>query len=405
MDRYDLVIIGSGIIGLTVARELLARKAGSILLLDKEPQLGLHSSGRNSGVLHAGIYYTPDSLKARFCSQGARKMTAYAEERNLPLVRTGKVIVAASPETAPTVRTLYERAQANGIRAELIDEAGLKAIEPEASTHGVALYSPDTAVIDSKAALHALEEEVVSAGVRLMKGARIEQLNEREIRVNGETVAFGHLVNAAGLHADRIAHQLGVGERYGILPFKGLYRKLTKEAAARFRTLIYPAPDLSVPFLGIHITKTTSGEGLIGPTAIPAFGRENYGVLSGIDGSCFGICADLLGLILRNKGGFRKMMADEMSRYVPSNFLKAAQALAPSIRREDMLGIAKVGLRAQLFDKIEKKLVMDFVVEDGPRSTHILNAISPAFTSSMAFAGMIADRITQAGYKRAQKVS
>jgi L-2-hydroxyglutarate oxidase LhgO len=392
MRSHDFVVIGGGIVGLTVARELSRRKAGSICLLEKEPEFGLHASGRNSGVLHAGIYYSPDSLKARFCSRGAKAMMDYAEEQGIPMQRVGKVIVASTAEDVPTVKKLYERARANGIRADLVDERRLKEIEPEAKTCEIALYSPDTAIIDSKAVLKALEKEILSSRITMVKNTRALRIRGRSIHVKDGPIAFGHLINAAGLHADRVAHAMGTGERYSILPFKGIYRKLRPEIASRFRGLIYPAPDLSVPFLGVHTLKTTAGEVMAGPTAIPAFGRENYGILSGIDGNSPRIALDLAALFLKNTGGFRKMMWQEVARYDARNFLKAVQALVPFLRQEDLLGVGKIGLRAQLFDRKEKKLVMDFVIEDGPHSTHVLNAISPAFTSSTVFAEMVVDR-------------
>jgi L-2-hydroxyglutarate oxidase LhgO len=393
MRSYDFVVIGGGIVGLTIARELSRRKAGSICLLEKEPEFGLHASGRNSGVLHAGIYYSPDSLKAKFCSRGAKAMMAYADQHGIPMQRIGKVIVAATAEDVPTVRKLYDRSLANGIRVELVDEARLREIEPEAKTCEIALYSPDTAIIDSKATLKSIAKEVLSSGVTVIKNSGALRISDRNIQIQSGAIAFGHLINAAGLHADRVAHAMGTGERYSILPFKGIYRKLRSELASRFRGLIYPAPDLSVPFLGVHTVKTTTGEVMAGPTAIPAFGRENYGILSGIDGNSFRIGLDLAALFLKNTGGFRKMMWQEVARYDARNFLKAVQALVPFLRQEDLLGVGKIGLRAQLFDRKEKKLVMDFVIEDGPYSTHILNAISPAFTSSMVFAEVVADRV------------
>lgn len=393
VKTYDCIILGGGIVGLTIAQELLRRKTGSVCILEKENQLGLHASGRNSGVLHAGIYYATDSLKAKFCAAGAKSMMNYASERGIPVQKIGKVIVAVSPRDTFIVQKLFERSQANGIRTELVDEAGLKKIEPEARTCGIALYSPDTAVIDSKAVLAALEQEIISSGAVIMKSARDVTIKNKQLKFQDEIITFGHLINAAGLHADRIAHRMGVGCRYSILPFKGIYRKLRLEIAQRFRGLIYPAPDLSVPFLGVHTVKTPQGDAMVGPTAMPAFGRENYGVFSGVDWNCFRIGLDLTSLFFKNTDGFRKMMWQEIAKYDSRNFLKAVQGLAPFVQARDLLGIGKIGLRAQLFDRVEKKLVMDFVVEDGPNSTHILNAISPAFTSSMAFSEMVVDHI------------
>jgi L-2-hydroxyglutarate oxidase LhgO len=232
--------------------------------------------------------------------------------------------------------------------------------------------------------------------VEVIKGEEIRDIRAplREASGTHSVFSYGHLVNAAGLHADHVAHIMGVGLHYRILPFKGLYRKLKKDAAKRFNGSIYPVPDLRVPFLGVHVTRNIHDDVYVGPTAIPAFGRENYGMFEGVSLSeAPGIAWALGKMILKNKQGMRTMVGDEMSRYSASGFLQAAQACAPRLQASDFDNTGKVGLRAQLYDRNKGTLEMDFVVEPGPDSTHVLNAISPAFTSSLAFAEWIADKV------------
>lgn len=394
----DFLIVGGGIVGLAVARELRLRDpACRIVVVDKEPTLGRHSSGRNSGVLHSGIYYPEGSLKGRVCVEGMRAMKAYCEEHGLPLGRYGKVIVPSRPEDAPQLDLLLKRALANGARAELIDEAQLRELEPEARTAtGKALHSPDTAVIDPLLVLTHLADDLRRQGVEIVLGQAVTDVDaERGVATTAtETYHYGHLVNTAGLFADRVAQACGVGRQYRMLPFKGLYWKLAPDAGLAVNGLIYPVPDLNVPFLGVHFTKKVNGEVYLGPTAIPAFGRENYHGLAGLDPAEIGpILSRLLGHYWRNKQGFRRYAHEESLRFFKGRFAEAARALAPRLRAEHLVMSDKVGIRAQLVDTEKHELVMDFLVESGPRSTHVLNAVSPAFTSAFSFARLLLDRV------------
>jgi L-2-hydroxyglutarate oxidase LhgO len=392
---FDILIVGAGIIGLTIARALRKRGYKHIGILEKEAELGQHASGRNSGVLHAGIYYATDSLKARFCSVGSRLLQEYAAENAIPFKRTGKVIVVPSPEQLPQIDILFERAKTNGIRVEKIDVKQLMEIEPEAKTHEVALLSPDTAVIDSMGVLKTLEKELESLGVLILKSEKLHRIDaEKQIAITGSgSFAFGHLINAAGLYADKIAHWMGVGRRYRILPFKGIYHKLDHEKAKRFRGAIYPVPDLRFPFLGVHVTRTVADEVIVGPTAMPALGRENYGMFDGIHLSDLLFMArDLAIMGVKNTDGFRSMVIEELNKYRRSGFVKCVRAIVPSVKERDLMFSGKVGLRAQLVDEREMKLVTDFIVQNGLHSTHVLNAVSPAFTCSFAFAEFVTDK-------------
>lgn len=394
---FDFVIVGSGIIGLSIARALVARGFKSICLLEKEAELAKHTSGRNSGVLHAGIYYAQDSLKAKFCIEGSRALQAYAVEKKINCMKTGKVIVAANEREHEQLLKLYERALKNSAKVSLIDQQQLKEIEPEAVTYNQAIHSPETAVIDSKGVLESLRRDLSDQGVQIRMSAEVTDIEADAFNArltSGEKIGFGHLINAAGLQADRVARCLGAGENYKILPFKGLYRELKSPAAERFRGSIYPTPDPRFPFLGVHITRTTANKVILGPTAIPALGRENYGFFEGMDLEATpGILLGLSKMLIQNTDGIRTLVREEFPKYSLKGFAESIKRLAPCVSEKDITSYVKVGLRAQLVRKSDGHLEMDFKVEQAERSTHILNAISPGFTCSLPFGEFVCERI------------
>ncbi len=396
MKKYDFVVVGGGIVGLTTALEITCRRMGSVAVFEKETVLGMHSSGRNSGVIHAGIYYTPGSLKAHLCVSGAKRLWDYAEEKKLPHQRIGKVIVTTREDQLSILNDLSQRAKANGVRVELLDEKGLNAIEPHARTVGKALYSPDTAVIDPKTVLKALAEDITRLGGHVFYDSKVLHIDaaERQMVTNCDVFQYGHLVNAAGLDADSLAHRMGVGLKYRILPFKGAYKKIAPNSPAQFRGLVYPTPDPQLPFLGVHITKNVYGELFLGPTATPALGCENYTGFQKIDYLRLPKNFWYLGcMFVMNRNGFFNLVRSEIAKYSAKGFYEEVKKLSPFIRPQDIIGCDKVGIRAQPFDCSTMQLVMDFLVEKGPASTHILNAVSPAFTSSFALAESIVNGI------------
>ncbi|EHJ46293.1 FAD dependent oxidoreductase [Solidesulfovibrio carbinoliphilus subsp. oakridgensis] len=392
--RAHTVIVGAGILGLTLARELLARGGDGIVLLDKEAGPGRHASGRNSGVLHAGIYYAPDTLRAKTCLAGNRLMQAYCLERGLPLSRCGKVIVARSEAELPGLIALRDRALANGATVRLVDERELAEIEPQARTAGQALFSPETAVVDPKAILAALARDVEMSGrARILWNTRaVGPKRPGVLATQAGDIEYQRLANVAGAYADKLAHAFSLGRNYRLVPFKGVYRKLRPQAARLVRGNIYPVPDPRNPFLGIHFTRSLSGEVSIGPTSIPAFGRENYGLLSGLDLEAASI---LLrdALLFAVNPGFRSVALSEPRKYLSAPFFADASRLLRDLKPEDVVPSDKVGIRPQLVDVKASRLVSDFVPEEGPRELHVLGAISPAFTASMAFAPWLADRL------------
>jgi len=389
-DSADILIVGAGIVGLTIARELVARGADHIVLLEKEQELGRHASGRNSGVLHAGIYYAPDSMKARSCLEGNRLMRAYCKEKGLPVLETGKVIVARTEAEIPALEELYRRATANGAKVEFVDESRLAEIEPNARTVGKALFSHYTASVDPLAVLKSLRADLEASGkVRFLTGWEFVGVrgSRTALTEKGE-ITFGRLVNAAGAHCDRVARHFGLARNFRLIPFKGIYRKLKKDRTYVVNGNIYPVPDVRNPFLGVHFTRNVHGDVYLGPTAIPAFGRENYGLFSGLDAGGFGI-AFLDAILFFANPRFREVALTEPRKYFPGAFNRDAARLVKHFDPEDFEAATKVGIRPQLVDWDTKQLVMDFLVKAAGDTVHVLNPISPAFTSSMDLAKTI----------------
>lgn len=394
---YDYVIAGGGIVGLTVALECARRHPRMrIAVFEKENSLGLHASGRNSGVLHAGIYYGSDTLKAKVCSKGSKAMQEYALERGIRMEKTGKVIVAARSEDAGQIDVLEKRARENGIRVERLDSEGLKRIEPHARSFGDSIYSPDTAIIDAKAVVESLGRDLSSNGIDLYLGSGIVNISPREktFEAGGKDYGFGHFINCAGAYADTIAHVFGVGLDYSIIPFRGSYYRLSKEKNSWVRGSIYPAPDLRYPFLGVHLTRGISGDVYLGPTATPALGRENYQGVSGIaPGELPFIFGRLARMYYRNEQNFRALVHSEIAKYSKKRLLSELSAMVPGLEEKDLEPCGKSGIRPQLVNTSTWRLEMDFIIESGPNSTHVLNAISPAFTGAFEFAKLVIDRI------------
>jgi L-2-hydroxyglutarate oxidase LhgO len=386
----DVLIVGAGIMGLTIARELVRNGWQNIVIIEKETETGKHASGRNSGVLHAGIYYAPDSLKAKSCLNGNFLMKAYCREKQLPLLETGKVIVARSADELPVLETLFARAVANGAKVDMLNEKELAAIEPNARTVRQAIFSHYTAVVDPRKILNSLQDDLVRSGnVKFLFNCAFETaIGSHTVQTQCGRIRFKRFINAAGAHCDRVSKAFGIGTRYRLIPFKGIYRKLKKDSAWRIRGSIYPVPDIRNPFLGVHFTRNIHGDVYLGPTAIPAFGRENYGIFAGLDKEAIDILLSDAHLFTTNSQ-FRTVALTEPRKYFFPWFFQDAAALVKTLEPSDVEPAAKVGIRAQLVDWRTGELVQDFqVIQDGD-CLHLLNPISPAFTSSMDLAQKI----------------
>ncbi|CAN5508263.1 L-2-hydroxyglutarate oxidase [soil metagenome] len=397
LSTCDFLIVGGGFIGLRLAIEAKQRHPkASVVLLEKEAHLGEHASGRNSGVLHAGFYYTADSLKARFTRDGCRQVTEYCIERGLQINRCGKLVVTRGPAEAEALDELFRRAAANGVQVEKVTEKEAKEIEPRVRTWERALYSPNTASIDPAELIASFADEARGAGVELITGTQFLDSRNGEVHTTAGAISAGYVINAAGLYADQVARTYGFAERYRILPFKGLYLYGGPGAGA-FRTNIYPVPVLSQPFLGVHFTTTVEGNVKIGPTAIPALWREQYGGTANFKwAELREILGAELGLFASNTADFRSLAVTELKKYWRRTLVRQAAELATGIRQQDWKSRGRVGIRAQLLDTVEKKLEMDFRVELDDRSCHVLNAVSPGLTCSIPFSQYTFDQIEKA---------
>jgi len=397
MTTTDFLVIGGGVIGVSIARRLrILYPDSSVTLIEKEASCGLHASGRNSGVLHAGFYYSPDTLKAKFTRDGNAQLTAYCEEKRISLNRCGKLVVAKDAADLHALDELLKRGNANGIKLEELSEQDAKKIEPRAKTYQRALYSPTTSTVNPSAVLQALVAEAIADGVQINSGVAFVRKTGGTVQTTDCLYEAGFVVNAAGLYADQIARQFGFSERYRILPFKGLYL-YSDEPPGALRTNIYPVPDLRNPFLGVHFTVTNEGKAKIGPTAIPALWREQYSGVSRFSLAEFIEIAGR-GLSLLGNAGFefRRLAIEEVKKYSRRRMVRLAGELVEGVRLEDYSKWGRPGIRAQLLDIRKRRLEMDFVLEGDDRSMHVLNAVSPAFTCSHPFSQYVCDRIQQA---------
>ena len=392
--HYDYLIIGSGIIGMAVAFEIKRENPSArILVIDKEEAESAHASGRNSGVLHAGFYYTAESLKAQFTVAGNRAMKQYCCQHGIPVNLCGKLVVAQDEKELEQLYELERRGKRNGVKVEIVDEYKASEIEPNVRTFKKALYSPDTASVDPRLVCAALRKDLAAQGVEfsfgtkyLGRAAASGSGNVVLLRTTRGDFAAGKVINCAGLYADKIANDFGFGKQYTIIPFKGIYWKYTKNKTDVL-TNIYPVPNLRNPFLGVHFTKTAAGEIKLGPTAIPAFWRENYERLANFSLDEFvEICLQEARLFAANNFGFRDLALEEMRMYRKSYMVGLASHMVRHIDPDGFTEHTLPGIRAQLLDTGTRQLAQDFVVEGDRRSIHVLNAVSPAFTCAFPFA-------------------
>jgi L-2-hydroxyglutarate oxidase LhgO len=385
-DRYDLAVIGGGIVGLATAYQLLLRKpALSLVVIEKERELATHQTGHNSGVLHAGLYYAPGSRKARLCREGKAELEKFAGEHGIPYEHCGKLVVALSHGELPRFAAIKERALANGV--EGLGEVGperLREIEPHAA--GIrALWSPKSGIIDFRRVALAYADEVRSRGGTILTGRAVLGIGERDresvIRTTAGDLVCRDLVACAGLHSDHVAAMTGAGGDERIVPFRGDYYTLKPEARRLVRGLIYPVPDPRFPFLGVHFTKTIGGEVLAGPNAVLAFAREGY---RRTDVSPTDLAETLA------FPGFRKLarrywktgVAEMWRDWSKKAFTAELARYVPELRARDLV-FGPSGVRAQAL-AADGALLDDFSIRESPHVLHVVNAPSPAATASLA---------------------
>ncbi|MFF0366439.1 L-2-hydroxyglutarate oxidase [Micromonospora sp. NPDC005087] len=394
MSDGRIAVVGAGIVGLAVARALLDERPGStVVVLEKEDRVGAHQTGHNSGVVHAGLYYQPGSLKADLCRRGRVLLRDYCAGRGIDYRELGKVVVATSAVELPALAGIEQRARANGVpRLARLDPAGLRAVEPWV-TGVAALHSPETAVVDFTAVARAFASDVAEAGGEVRLGHRVDAL----IRVPGGwrigAEVYGNVIVCAGLGTDAVARRLGGDDRVTTVPFRGEYYRLTTRLRDRIRGLVYPVPDPRYPFLGVHLTRRWDDEVLVGPNAVLALAAEGYR-RGDVDLRHLLRVLRWPGfprLVVRNwRAGVREI-ATSMSRRA---FAAAARRYLPELTAADLVR-APAGVRAQAMDR-RGALIDDFVVEGDSGLVLVRNAPSPAATSSLAIAEHIVQRVVAA---------
>jgi len=398
--KTDFLIIGAGMLGLSMAYNIKKiNPESSILILEKEDSIGKHSSGRNSGVLHAGIYYKPNTLKAKVCVEGAKRLKKWCLSNKLDVLNCGKIITTQSKNLDNQIDLLVKRGRENGASVEIIKEKELQELCPEAITaSGRAIWSPNTSVVNPKNILIKLLENLLSQGIKIIFNSKVLYVNDNEgllkigIKDSKEnyTVEYGHSFNLSGIHALKIANLFSIKHQYDVLPFKGTYWELDKSSGIQINTNLYPVPDLNVPFLGVHFTPSLEKKVYVGPTAIPALGKENYKLWEKIDPGLFINSFQKMGYMwLSNRNGFRGYATNQLMHFLKPYFLKSAKLIIPKLKNEHLIYSEKVGIRSQLYNNQTRSLEDDFIVQEGIKSTHVLNAISPAFTSGFSLSELI----------------
>ena len=392
---YDIVIVGGGIVGLATARDLLVRRPGQrVAILEKESAIGQHQTGHNSGVIHAGVYYAPGSLKARLCAEGREKTYEYCEQKGIRYEKCGKLIVAIEEEELPRLQNLWDRATANGVPGlRMVGPEEIREIEPHSA--GIkGIFSPETGIVNWSEVAQAYADDVIANGGEILTNYEVAGIRRKDDWVLlkttfDEIIPTRYLITCAGLHSDRVAAMSGADKSPQIVPFRGDYLKLKPGKEYLTKGMIYPVPDPRFPFLGVHFTKRHDGEVWLGPNAVYAFARQGYGKLD------VNLRDNIETLMFP---GFWKMVAkhwkmgaDEMVRdFSKKLFVETCKKYVPEVTEDDCVD-GPSGVRAQALGS-DGALVDDFIVQTSDRIFHVRNAPSPAATSSMAIGRAIADR-------------
>ncbi len=391
MADFDLAVIGGGIVGLSTAMQMTERFPGiSVAVLEKEPALARHQTGRNSGVIHAGVYYQPGSLKAQFCHEGVAATTRFCRDQGIDYEQCGKLLVATEPAELPRMEALYERARANGIEVERLDKAEIARREPR--IRGLAgLFVKTTGIVDYAQVAKAMARVVTERGGTILTSSEVGHIEETpsgvSLDVGRDRIRVRQVIAAAGLQADRIARLCGVDVDFRIVPFRGEYYRLGSDKDRIVNHLIYPIPDPELPFLGVHLTRMIGGYVTVGPNAVLAFAREGYG---------FGTASlrDLREMVAFR--GFRKVIRDNLksgalemaNSLLKSRYLALCRRYSPELELSD-LSPYRSGVRAQAV-LADGTMVHDFLIGETERTIHVLNAPSPAATSSIPIGRHIA---------------
>lgn len=383
----DFLVIGGGIVGLSVGRELLRTNQNvRVIVLEKESSVGAHASGRNSGVLHAGFYYSPDSLKAKFCLEGNFALRRLIEDHRIPINECGKVVVASNDDDLERLEVLFERGSANGINLIREKSSNLHRFEPLATTYKEFLWSSHTAVSDPIAVTNLIAQLFLKEGGEIQYNAQACVLEDGSVNTGTNNIRAERVINSAGTNAIHIAHDLGVGKKYSQLPVLGLY-KYCNFKELPLRTLVYPVPNPKNPFLGVHFTLTIDQKVKIGPTAIPILGREQYQLTGGLDRlDLVSSIQSIWNLFLESPKGLATLAYTELPKISTRKLVREGTKLVPSLDNSVKWHKKRPGIRAQLINLDKRAFEMDFVVESKGKFVHILNAVSPGWTSAIPFA-------------------
>jgi L-2-hydroxyglutarate oxidase len=395
MEKADVAVIGSGVVGMSVAKGLLELDPSlRISIFEKEQNFSSHASARNSGVLHAGFYYSPESLKARFCREGRDELESVAHKYSIPTKKIGKVVVAQNENEEARLETLLQRGIANGVELERLPESELFKFEPLARTQGSFLWSPNTTVSNPVLINEALRNELISTKVKFISNSKVSFIDKKWMN-NDEVIPAKYFVNAGGAWALDLAHQMNLGMQYRTMPFLGLYKQVRVEKLP-IRALIYPVPHPINPFLGVHFTLTIDGFVKIGPSALPIIGKSQYSIHSPITPReliTFG--KNLLSLARGSKHDLWSMAQYEIPKLLTSNLVRAASELVPSAKTVKQWSRKSPGIRGQLINSRNGELLQDFLIEHNQNSTHVLNAVSPGWTASIPFGRHIAQMVLE----------
>jgi (S)-2-hydroxyglutarate dehydrogenase len=391
---HDHVVVGGGIVGLATALHLLrARPGADVVVLEKEPGVGRHQTGHNSGVIHSGIYYQPGSLKARLCREGARLTEEYAAEHGVPVEVIGKLLVATDERELAGMHALRQRADVNGVAAEVIDAVELRRREPHVTGLG-ALWLPGTGITDYGAIAGALADDVRRAGGTVVTGSEVRAIHESgdDVRLATATgsARARHVVFCAGVQADRVARMAGLPVDFAIVPFRGEYYDVVPERADLVRRLVYPIPDPGLPFLGVHLTPTVDGGLTVGPNAVLGLAREGYPKfsLSWRDAVEMARFRGMYPLARRNvRTGVRELRNSVWK----TGYLRECQKYVPSLAADDLVP-REAGIRAQAVLR-DGSFVHDFLLRRTARTLHVVNAPSPAATSALPIGRTLAEMV------------
>ena len=393
--EYDQIIIGAGIVGISLGLTILERNPNrKVLIVEKEERAGVHASGRNSGVLHAGFYYSPDSLKAKFCRLGNLELRKFCKENNLQILETGKVVVCQDGQDVQRLEELYRRGVANGVNIEMLDSRDLEKIEPAAQTFNKFIWSPTTAVGSPKDVINKLADKFTESGGRFSFNTQVklaEKGNEVLVLTKYATYSAKSIINSAGAYAAELAKQVNVGTEYVCLPFLGAY-KISKLLSANPKRLVYPVPNPINPFLGVHTTLTLNNEIKIGPTAFPVIGKEQYKLTDGFN------LKELIEFFNASSALFKSESVDllglakeEALKFFKKPLLRRTRKLSNSIDSNNNWVKYPSGIRAQIINTKTKTIEMDYIVKADKNVVHVLNAVSPGWTSSIPFAHWVVE--------------